>query len=122
MQLVLFCSCAFLFSLGDYLCSIDSFQFGNSQFSNFQFSRTLPMLAGALVGACGYFVFAYLSRATPLAALAGYINGAVVIITCVFFGAYLSGNRLSTAEWFWIAVIFCGIAGLAYSRTSETLS
>ena len=107
MRFVYFLLCATLFSAGDYLCSI-----GGTT------SRIVTTFAGALVGALGYGVFAYLSRETPLSALGGYINGAVVIITCVFFGHVIQGNSVSTAEWIWIAVIFLGICGLAYARSA----
>ncbi len=107
MRWVLFFVCAFFFSLGDYLCSMESLRHGRFWFTAF----------GALVGGCGYVVFSELSKTTPLAAMGGYINGAVVIITCLFFGYLLQGNRLSNSEWFWIAVIFIGICGLGYSQS-----
>jgi drug/metabolite transporter (DMT)-like permease len=107
MTWIYFVVCALLFSLGDFVCSLQ----GPSG------SKLLPAVFGASIGALGYLVFAGLSRNTPLAALAAYINGGVVLLSCIVFGYFIQGNRISSGEWFWIAVIFCGIVGLASSRS-----
>ena len=108
MQLIYFFICALLFSIGDYLCSLNSNVY----------NRTTTTALGALVGVTGYLVFAILSRNTPLYALAGYINGAVVVISCVVFGYLVQGNSIRPQEWFWLSVILLGIIGLAYARTA----
>ncbi len=108
MELLWFAVCAFLFSAGDYYSSL----------AGVDENKPWMPLVGAFIGAFAYIVFGHLSKTTPLAALGGYINGAVVCITCVYFGWFIQGNKVSTPEWLWLGVILAGIAGLAYARSS----
>ncbi len=108
MQWFYFFLCALLFSLGDYLCALE----------HPSWSKLSTTVVGALVGVTGYVLFAILSRTTPLYALAGFINGAVVIITCVGFGYFVQGSSIRYSEWLWLSVIFSGIVGLAYARST----
>ncbi|MFN8392483.1 MAG: hypothetical protein U0136_19475 [Bdellovibrionota bacterium] len=110
MQIFYLLLCALFFSLGDYLSSLA----GQPGY------RGALAIVGAVVGGIGYFVFAYLSRTTSLAALSGYVNGAVVLMSSVIFGYFIQRNRVSMMEWFWLAVILLGILGLGYTRSASS--